>query len=313
MAKFKTLFVICLSLLAVCAGSGVCDAQPTPPKPEKAAICDLLKDPGAYNHKLLEVTGFVTRGFEDSLLFDPACDSRFSIWVDVGGKGGTGIMYCCGFTPKKVRPEDLVVEGITVPLVVDEQYANFDKALEPRPHGAIVRAGLVGTFFSGKKTKYPNGSEAWTGFGHMGMASLFVIQQVLSVDDREVPGLDRGASVEYPNIDRDGCGNFRILKDEVFADLIAQQKKADSGERAWSLDDPKRVADEELAKHLEGKKFKLTETLKKEGRIVYHWRPGGKTEVKYMVVVNRPYWLSFYAKDPSKTAWVAAAAYSICG
>jgi hypothetical protein len=31
-----------------------------------------------------------------------------------------------------------------------------------------------------------------------------------------------------------------------------------------------------------------------------------------MVVVNRPYWLSSYAKNPAKTIWVVSAAYGIC-
>jgi hypothetical protein len=33
-----------------------------------------------------------------------------------------------------------------------------------------------------------------------------------------------------------------------------------------------------------------------------------------MVVVSRPYWLSFYAHDPSRVAWIAVIAYeSSCG
>jgi hypothetical protein len=28
-----------------------------------------------------------------------------------------------------------------------------------------------------------------------------------------------------------------------------------------------------------------------------------------MVVVSRPYWLSFHAKDPKRVAWIVAAAY----
>lgn len=34
----------------------------------------------------------------------------------------------------------------------------------------------------------------------------------------------------------------------------------------------------------------------------------------YMVVVSRPYWLSYYAKDRKRVAWVVLAAYeSSCG
>ena len=36
-------------------------------------LCQLLGDPGAYNHKLIRVTGRVSRGFEDFSLHDPYC------------------------------------------------------------------------------------------------------------------------------------------------------------------------------------------------------------------------------------------------
>lgn len=313
MGKFNIVFWTCLSFLIICASVSVTNAQTE--KPEKVGICDVLRDPGTYNHKLIELTGFVTRGFEDSSLFDPACTPESSIWVEVGGKGGTGVMYCCGFTPTRVRPKDLVVEGITVPLVVDEPYANFDKVLEARRGGAITHATLVGRFFSGKKIKYAKG-ESWAGFGHFGMFSLFAIQQVVAVDQSPRPGIDRGASIDQPNLGAKDCTSYSMLMDQDFASVLDQQKKAESGARAWSLDDPKRVAAEELSRHAKAptpEGFKLTETLRKEGRVVYEWQPGKRTETRYMIVVNRPYLLSFYAADPSKTAWVAAAAYSICG
>jgi hypothetical protein len=46
---------------------------------------------------------------------------------------------------------------------------------------------------------------------------------------------------------------------------------------------------------------------------VYEWTPAGKAET-YMVVVSRPYLLSFYALDRKRVAWVVSAAYlSSCG
>ena len=57
----------------------------------------------------------------------------------------------------------------------------------------------------------------------------------------------------------------------------------------------------------------MIQTRKAQGRFVYQWRPKAK-RVSYMVVVNRPYWLSFYAKDTKRVAWVVTAAYkSSCG
>lgn len=323
MARIQSMFLICLSLLTLFAACGTNAQQKETSITEKTraakkvSVCEVVANPGAFDHKLLEVTGFVTRDFEDSILFDPACDSRLSIWTEVGGKGGTGVMYCCGFTPSKVRDKDLVVQGITVPLVVDEAYAHFDKALEKRPYGAMVRATLIGRFFSGKKTKYPNGEDAWTGFGHMGCCSLFAIQQVVSVDIRDQMGLDNSASVEHPNQKWEGCENYStLLKTPEYVRMLDQQEKADSGERAWALDDPKRVAADELGKQtkaFKGAISELKEVTKTDSRIIYHWGPDGEQSTRFMIVINRPYWLSFYAKDPAKTAWVVAAAYAACG
>lgn len=73
----------------------------------------------------------------------------------------------------------------------------------------------------------------------------------------------------------------------------------------------KRVATEGLARLLsisDTSTIALKETRKAQGRFVYHWWPKGKT-TSYMVVVSRPYLLSFYAKDPKRVAWVMTAAF----
>src|SRR5260370_21897167 len=44
-------------------------------EPEKVSLCELQKDVDAYNHKLIEVTAFVSHGFEDFTLFDPTCNT----------------------------------------------------------------------------------------------------------------------------------------------------------------------------------------------------------------------------------------------
>jgi hypothetical protein len=53
--------------------------------PLKISLCKLKSDPATYNHKLVEVTGFVSQGFEDFTLFDPACESWPAVWLEFGG------------------------------------------------------------------------------------------------------------------------------------------------------------------------------------------------------------------------------------
>jgi hypothetical protein len=198
-------FVFCVVAI------GLCEEQP-----QSVTVCQLKGDPPAYNHKLVEVTGFVSHDFEDYTLFDPTCPSWPEVWLEYGGKAKSGTMYCCGVTADKNRPEQMVVENIPIPLVENDQFREFDKQIQPPfrsgRHGSIVRATAVGRFFAGRQVHYPK-TTFWGGYGHMGCCSLLAIQ-----------------------------------------------------------------------------------------------------EIKSMVVVSRPYWLSSYSHDPTRVAWVVAAAYvSSCG
>lgn len=278
---------------------------------QKVSACQLADNPAAYNHKLIEVTGFVSHGFEDFGLFDPTCASFPYVWLEYGGKAKSGTMYCCGVTADRSRLRDLVVEGIRVPLVKNKEFEEFDNLIHLSP-SSVVHATVVGRFFSGKETKGAFGR----GYGHMGCCSLLAIQQVISVDPHNREDLDYGASPDQPKVDHVGCG-FRFLTPLLaYRDLIEAQHSAELGEREWVFADPQRVASDALARlvkidqtSIEGMK----QTRTAQGRIVYEWNPTGKN-LSYMVVVSRPYWLSFYSKDATKIAWVVTAAYeSSCG
>jgi hypothetical protein len=58
----------------------------SPPTGEKVSICALQADPAAYNHKVIEVRGVVSHGFEDFTLSDPRCQRRSGIWLEYGGR-----------------------------------------------------------------------------------------------------------------------------------------------------------------------------------------------------------------------------------
>jgi len=294
--------------------------SPLSGEPEKVTLCELSTDPGKYNQKLVEVVGFVSRAFEDSTIFDPSCTSRYGIWLEVGGKGGTGTMYCCGTAPQTTREKDVVVEGMSIQLMDDDNYRQFSKILtrrseeEDNGNGRVVYATLVGRFFSGRENHYPGGT-SWGGYGHMGCCSLFVVQQVVSVKKNDVRGLDYSSSGSSPDTDKEGCGNYTILKTDVAAVQIEDQRLANDGRVDWRLNDPTRVATTKLRELLKIKQeteVRLEETFASPSRITYFWRPKPKKGVRYMIEVTRPYWLSFYASKPEKTIWVASSAYSIC-
>jgi hypothetical protein len=57
----------------------------------------------------------------------------------------------------------------------------------------------------------------------------------------------------------------------------------------------------------------LNETRRSQGRVIYELN-ADDGKATYMVVVSRPYLLSFYAQDPKRIAWVVIGAYkSSCG
>ncbi|HLG12908.1 MAG TPA: hypothetical protein VJH03_00070 [Blastocatellia bacterium] len=202
-----------------------------------------------------------------------------------------------------------MVENIPIPLANDEHFREFDKLIHRRPD-SIVRATVVGRFFSGQQVRYPAGV-FWSGYGHMGCCSLLAIQQVLSVYPHDRDDVDYCAAPDQPRIDKVGCGFRDLLRIRPQDDLIEAQRRAEHGQREWSFSDPQRVASDALARLLNTGEAAITgmkQTRKAQGRMVYEW-PAKAKSANYVIVVSRPYWLSFYAEDPKRIAWVVIAAY----
>jgi hypothetical protein len=178
----------CLAALSTCSVAvGLAE------EPLKVSVCELKADPPSYNHKLVEVEGFVSHGFEDFTLFDPACGDSIGIWLEYGGTQKSNTMYCCGPTAGTTRPNELAVEDIPIPLVDDEEFKEFNRQIQP-PHsgesGSVAHAALVGRFFSGRKKQFGKGKPFWGGYGHMGCCSLLAIQEVKSVTPEDRDDLD---------------------------------------------------------------------------------------------------------------------------
>jgi hypothetical protein len=312
-----------LACLLVFLLSGLVTSEPAPRdqlqanktgEPLKATVCELKNDPAAYNHKIVEITGFVSHAFEHFGISDPACSSWPDIWLEYGGTTGSNTMYCCGVTPSQKRTKSVVVENISIDLVADNQFKAFDTILS-REYDTVVRATVVGRFFSGKKDAFARG-ERYAGYGHMGCCSLLAIQQVVSVDPHASRTLDYRATPDQPDyLDKTGCGYSYLTGLDLTPEIMKAQEKADSGTDDWVFSDPQRVAANGLARLLtiDESSMKFSLIRQAPGRMIYKWQPTKKGD-SYMVVVSRPYLLSFYAKDPSRVAWVMVAAYQVgCG
>lgn len=161
------------------------DAQETEP-PIKTTLCEIKKDPLAFNKKLVEVSGYGTFGFEDSMFEDPTCFEHSDgpgVWMEYGGTVSTDTMYCCGFSPSNTK-KPLTVQDIPVPLVEDEQFKRFDTMLHSKQpkKDVSVRATVRGRIFVAQSKI---AQISFWGYGHMGCCMLLAIEQVVSVDSKK--------------------------------------------------------------------------------------------------------------------------------
>ena len=157
-------------------------ASPAAEEPQAVTLCELLENPAAFNHKLIKISGVVSRGFEDFTLNDERCANRNNLWLELGGTRGSEVIYCCGDNNVDLkRKSPLVVEGIETALVDDKMLRRFERITKKQRGYGTAKVTIVGRYFSGVQQTFPGGT-FWTGYGHMGMGTLLVIQRVLEVE-----------------------------------------------------------------------------------------------------------------------------------
>ncbi|MEJ2246811.1 MAG: hypothetical protein P8Y80_12150 [Acidobacteriota bacterium] len=213
----------------------------------EVSVCDLQKDPDAYNHRLIQVQGRISHEFEDFTLHDDRCADNNEPWLMYGGDGPNDITYCCGLNTGS--KEKVNIEGFDVPFKRDsiaERFINIlnsyrinKKAkivyLETDPSFSVT-ATIIGRFFAGNKTGIPG-----RGYGHMGCCSLLVIQQILSID-KIVTNIKPGERSCYT----EGWNEIGGDIDELASMLNARHKN----DEPWRKKDARRVATEALNLYL---------------------------------------------------------------
>jgi hypothetical protein len=174
--------------------------------PITLSVCELYQHAPKYNKKLVEVRGIVGFGFENFTLnaadckldepsvFDPSVyKSSPDVWLEFGGDLEAPVTYCCGSHRRK-KGVDLKVDGVTVPLQKDSEFARFLELLtakrERNQNGEEcyqgcyfnkVTATITGRFFSGEQYTRLDGKYFYQGYGHLGCCSLLVIQSVTHI------------------------------------------------------------------------------------------------------------------------------------
>ena len=127
-------------------------------KPEAVTFCALRRTPDLWDHKFISVTGCLTHGYEESSIVDPGCGDYHDdseIWMEYGGQIGSDTMYFGPASPRH-RENDLIVQGVSLPLLNDAQFRKLDGILQSKPHSrgvVVVHATVEGHFFSGTARK----------------------------------------------------------------------------------------------------------------------------------------------------------------
>ena len=144
------------------------------------SVCQLIADPARYNHQLIQVSGTVDHGFEGFVLSDPGCShSGDAVWLEYGGKMGSGTVFAGAPSSERERSDSLALEGISTSLVQDAKFERLDQLIQSKKHTS-ASATVIGRYFSGEHIDYPAGP-SWGGYGHLGAFTLLVIQQVTAV------------------------------------------------------------------------------------------------------------------------------------
>ena len=100
-----------------------------------------------------------------------------------------------------------------------------------------------------------------------------------------------------------------LIPEDICKYDLESQAKAEDGSRSWAFDDPARVALDLIQEDLHGE---ISQPIPIEGKNHQPDRNRGlRTETRceigreYSITVSHPDWLSFYARDPKRVAWVA--------
>lgn len=298
-----------LALLLCCCLLAQAHAGNRREVPQTISYCDLARDPLSYNGELILITAFISYGFENFTIADPDCEKlpiQFSVWVTYGGEVNSGAIYCCpGEAGDRTRSQTVGIDGVEIPLKRDAVFERFRQLLE-NERDTVVRVTVIGRFFARKK-RGSGEQAAYTGFGHLGCCSLFVIQQVESFEPHSRADLDHSSDNDW--YEDAGCDtaigkwqrHIAVSEPQKARAALQEQQAADSGSRSWALWDPERVALDALLPIYPGRSPVLKIAKRAPARVVFYWDHDGHRSI---VVTTRPYWLSFYSKTEA-VAWVA--------
>jgi len=183
----------------------------SPPQPILTSVCAVVKEPAAFDNKLVKIRGYVTANFEYSVLADDSCSERGIWFVFADGSGPPSLsVWANGKAPKKTSTK---IELVPLRLLRDSNYdalvkywslSEKGKACADAPPPADLlpdcRTYRVTATFVGrldgvssqtrmKHQKHPDSTNR-EGFGLMGMFDAQIVVQsvehVVAIDESEL-------------------------------------------------------------------------------------------------------------------------------
>jgi hypothetical protein len=177
--------------------------------PIETTVCEIMKNPSAFNNKLVRVRGHVEVSFEYSFLEDDVCSD--ALWFAIAdGSGPPGLVAIVNGEgkPGGKNSKGVAVKPVLVRLIRDANFEKFqhymtvkaeekpclNSPLEPTPVDCAVdrvTATFTGRIDSVSKQlheahlKRPEHNDG-KGFGHMGMFDaqivVGIVEEVSAVD-----------------------------------------------------------------------------------------------------------------------------------
>jgi hypothetical protein len=193
----------------LCAPTLVCAQE----SPVEVRGCDLVRNPKAFDGKLIRVRGILNVQFEDFSLGTGSCDTTQSIWLAFGGDV-PGIVASTVNDNFRTTGSDVKVNGVSYGIRKDDSFRRLYALIAARHGGKSdysVTATLTGMFFAGEEKKTATGAAYFAGYGHLGCCALLVITQVSDVESR--PSANLNLSGVLIGVDGNPVEGFRVFND----------------------------------------------------------------------------------------------------
>jgi hypothetical protein len=177
-----------LFLLSVLALPNLAPAQSAPPT--VVSLCDLLRNPKAYDGKQIQIRGKISLDMEDFTIFDTSCNTWPGIWLMFGGDVPTPTKSTVNDNARQPG-QNIKVNEIEYDLVKDANEKEFLRVItawrgKKQKLMYRVTATLIGTFLAGRSKEESKAKEMpdFPGYGHKGCCHLFIIQQVSAIETK---------------------------------------------------------------------------------------------------------------------------------